>query len=437
LAEQNVNPEAAVPKPWWEGRRFRKIAFFVGIPILLWLMFRRTDPVAMNPSPRQVQQANTPVNWQQIQNEQRIAQQQAAEIATKKEQLERLRSAAEAIEGIKTDDIDLDTPQGQAELQNRLNQAQAAKLRALQSSQDQTRQAGQRYGGGSTGESKAEKLRKSLLASAVIYVKDPGTSTPNPSEQQMTERTDRPTQQTADNPIAADKKELAKEKKSLLDLPPDVVSRLTDEGSFRVLPQGTVVQAVLTNKLVGDAAGPVNVMTTVPVYAPGTHEMLMPAGVRIFGEAASVSGFGQSRLGTFFHRALLADGPILYSQSLDTMPGLDQQGAVGLKDKVNQHILSTIAISAVIGGIGGLANIGNYSSGLGSYGGMQQFQSGVSQYMSQSAMQVLNRFLNRQPTVEIRPGTRVDLIWAGDQKWPIFQDAIEALRQRSSLVAQF
>lgn len=435
MAEE-IKPEEAAPKPWWEGRRAKKIAFFVGIPLLLWIMFRRTDPVAIKPTRPTYQEQNAgAVNPQQIADAQKQALQEAAQIEATKEQLAKTQAAMGAQYGVKTDDIDLSTPQGQAELQNRIALARSANLAGSRTAtSESTRQnVGGNYRGGS-GESRAEKLRKALLSSAVVYQKSENSQAQNQptAPQQVTPQPIPPAQPQAAPPTQTAEHKAA----SLIDLPVDVVSKLTGEDEYRVLPQGTVVEAVLTNKLVGDAAGPVNVMLTTPVYAPGTHEVLLPPGARILGEAASIGGFGDSRLAVAFHRAILSAGPVQYSISLDTMPALDQQGAVGLTGKVNQHILSTIAISGVIGAIGGLANIGNYSSGVGSYGATQQFQSGVSQYMGQSAMQVLNRFINRRPTVEIRPGTRVKLIWAGDQSFPVYTEAIQALQEKRN-VAQF
>lgn len=420
MAEHQVNPEAVKPPPWWEGKRFKKVAFFVGVPFLLWLMFRRTEPVPL-PENKPAYQGSSSgaVTPKQVEDAQRDLLRLAADAAAKKEQLQKTLAAAAQSSGIKTDDLDLSTPQGQAELQNRLALARAAQANQVQLGQARSIQSGP--GGG--GESRADRLRKSLLTSAVVYVKEAKPTPPEP--QTATAQPQVPQALQGQETTKAEEKK----PKSLLDLPPEIVAKLTKNGDYRVLPQDTVVEAVLTNKLVGDAAGPVDVMLTTPIYAPGTHYVVFPAGTRILGEAASVGGFGESRMAVAFHRAIAGEGALLYSVSLDTMPALDQQGAVGLTGKVDQHILSTIAISGVIGAIGGLANIGNYSGNAGAYGGLQQFQSGVSQYMSQSAMQVLSRFINRRPNVEIPPGTRVKLKWVGDQNLPLHSSVMGALKE--------
>lgn len=432
MAEEPIKPEAATDKRWFESKRAKQVAVIVGIPLLLWLMFRGTKPVVIEPRPVAGYQNQTTaaVTPKQIAEAQQQAAQEQAAVEAKKAEMEKMAHTAASGLGVKTDDIDLSTPEGQAELQNRMALARSADLAGRQaqtaSTYRQYGDQGQRTGGGT---SPAENRRKALLSSAVVFVRAEQSTQAPATEPPQTYPVPEP------KPAEPVKKDESKPK-NLLDLPPSVVAQLQAEGDYRIVPQGTVVESVLTNKLVGDAAGPSNVMLTTPLYAPGTHEVLLPPGTRILGEAASVGGFGESRLAVAYHRSIVSVGPIQYSVSLDTMPGLDQQGAVGLKGKLNQHILSTIAISGVIGAIGGLSNIGNFSSGVGSYGASQQFQAGVSQYMGQSAMQVLNRFINRKPDVTIPPGTRVKLIWACDQSLPVYTEAIRAL-QESKDVAQF
>lgn len=439
MDEHQIRPEEAVSKPWWEGKQFKKVAFIIGVPLLLYILFHSTAPVPV-PAVKPVYpvQNTAIVNPQQVSEAEKQAQQIADQMEKKKEQLLKTEQATAAALGVKTDDLDLSTPEGESELRARIALAQSLNPNGRAPVPANYNQPEAGRGSTGSGQSRSEKMRQALLASAVVYVSNPQNQVAPQQEQRPVNPPQYPAVQvdpSTPNPEEKAGKEAAK-KRSLLDLPADVVSQLRQEQDYRVIPQGTVVESVLTNKLVGDAAGPVNVMITTPVYATGSHDILLPPGTRLLGEAESVGAFGDSRLAVVFHRAIITNGMLQYSLSLDTMPGLDQQGAVGLTGKVDQHILSTIAISGVIGAIGGLANIGNYSGNIGTYGAMQQFQSGISQSMGQSAMQVLNRFINRRPTVEIQPGTRVKLIWAGDQSLPIYSDVIQTLKEKRD-VAQF
>jgi type IV secretion system protein VirB10 len=186
------------------------------------------------------------------------------------------------------------------------------------------------------------------------------------------------------------------------------------------LPEGTILEAVLTNRLDGEQPGPVNCMITTDVYLPGTRLLLIPQGARVLGEASKVSAFGQQRLAVAFHR-ILVPGLNAYSIPLDhEMPGLAQAGETGLHDNVNSHYVSIFGASLAIGAIGGLAQIGNGTTGI-VYDPSVQFRNGISESMAQSADRVLDRFLNRMPTITIREGTRVKIVLTGDLQLPAYE----------------
>ena len=89
--------------------------------------------------------------------------------------------------------------------------------------------------------------------------------------------------------------------------------------------------------------------------------MLIPAGARILGETKPVQAFGETRLAVSFHRLLMPDGR---TYRLDQFLGLNQIGDAGLRDKVNQHYLSTFGAAAAVGLISGLSQYLG-SAGLG------------------------------------------------------------------------
>jgi type IV secretion system protein TrbI len=190
------------------------------------------------------------------------------------------------------------------------------------------------------------------------------------------------------------------------------------------LPEGTIVEAVLTNRLDGEQPGPVNCMITTDVYLPGTRLLLIPQGARVLGEASKVSAFGQQRLAVAFHRVIVP-GLHSYSIPLDKqMPGLAQAGETGLHDKTNSHYASIFGASLAVGAIGGLAQIGNGTTGI-VYDPSVQFRNGISESMAQSADRVLDRFLNRMPTITIREGTRVKIVLTDDLQLPAYDSMHE------------
>ena len=207
---------------------------------------------------------------------------------------------------------------------------------------------------------KEQQAYKSLFADNVVRqetVNASGPPQPASSAQQSGDsspqsvRTNPPDPHAQENPITDTQRKP-------LDFRPDA------QPTFW-LPEGTVMEAVLTNRLDGDAAGPVNCMITTDVYLPGTRMEVIPQGARVLGEASKVSSFGQQRLAVAFHR-ILVPGVHPYSIPLDKEPpGLAQAGQVGLHDKVNNHYFSIFGASLAIGAIGGLAQIGNGFSGFG------------------------------------------------------------------------
>ena len=111
------------------------------------------------------------------------------------------------------------------------------------------------------------------------------------------------------------------------------------------------------NRLDGDAAGPVKVLVSNPVYSHDRQHVLIPEGTIVLGEARKIgaTGFGQQRrMAVVFHRMIMPDG---YSVDLDQFHGLDQIGEEGLKDKVNNHYMQIFGTSIALGVIAGAGEI--------------------------------------------------------------------------------
>ncbi len=179
--------------------------------------------------------------------------------------------------------------------------------------------------------------------------------------------------------------------------------------------EGTILETVLTNRLDGTFAGPVNVMVTTNVYSHDHQQLLIPQGTRVLGEVEKVAGVGQQRLAVFFHRLIMADG---FVHSLDKYRGLSQVGETGLRDQVNHHYVQIFGASLAIGAIAGVAQAGA-SYGANS-GGVDAYQRGSSQSLSQSALHILDRFLNVLPTFTVREGHRIKIILTDDLLLPAY-----------------
>ena len=189
-------------------------------------------------------------------------------------------------------------------------------------------------------------------------------------------------------------------------------------GQPYALFEGTVIDTVLVNRLIGDFAGPVKVMVTNPVYSHDGQQVLIPQGTFLLGDVHKVSGTGQRRLAVTFHRMLMPDG---YSVDLDQFHGLDQTGATGLSDQVNNHYLQIFGASIALGVISGAAEATTYSSGY-NMSGPAMYEQGVASSLSQSGADVLQRFINILPTITIREGHRVKVYLTEDLLLPAYEN---------------
>ena len=187
----------------------------------------------------------------------------------------------------------------------------------------------------------------------------------------------------------------------------------SSSGKTYVLFEGTVIEALLVNRLDGSFAGPVLCMVSTDTYSHDGQHLLIPAGTKVIGEASKVDSFGQARLAVAFHRLLMPDG---YSESLDKFKGLDQQGTIALRDKVNNHYLKIFGASLAVGLFSGLSEF-NTGSALTS-NGSEIIRQGFGVGMAESGEQIMNRFLNVMPTITIREGNRVKIYISNDLLLP-------------------
>jgi type IV secretion system protein TrbI len=185
-------------------------------------------------------------------------------------------------------------------------------------------------------------------------------------------------------------------------------------GQYRLF-EGTIIETVLTNRLDSSFSGPVNCLVTTNVHSHDGQKLLIPQGTRVLGEVRKLDSFGQQRLSVTFHRLIMPDG---YSVSLDQFQGLDQIGATGLRDEINNHYLQVFGVSIAIGAIAGL---GQATTAYGvQESAAQAYQQGVTSSLSQSALHILDRYLNVLPTFTIREGYRIKIYLSQDLVLPAF-----------------
>jgi type IV secretory pathway VirB10-like protein len=189
-------------------------------------------------------------------------------------------------------------------------------------------------------------------------------------------------------------------------------------GQPYVVFEGTSIDTVLVNRLDGEFAGPLKVMVTNPIYSQDRQHLLIPEGTFILGDVQKVGGLGQKRLAVTFHRLLMPDG---YSVDLDQFHGLDQAGATGPKDKVNNHYVEIFGASIALGIISGAAEATNANQGYNETGS-EAYKQGISSSFAQSGATVLDRFINIPPTITIREGHRIKVYITQDMLLPAYEN---------------
>ena len=200
---------------------------------------------------------------------------------------------------------------------------------------------------------------------------------------------------------------------------PAYTGPITSTGPLHRVLEGTLVDTVLTNRLDGSVAAPVNCLVTNAVYSHDGQYVLIPAGSRVLGETKPVQTLGETRLAVAFNRLALPDGR---TYRLDQFLGLNEIGDAGLRDQVNQHYTSTFGASAAVGLISGFAQwLG--TAGLSRGGGDRTviMAGNVGDTTAQATAQSMNRFLNRLPTVTIREGHRVKVYLTSDLELPAYE----------------
>ena len=156
-------------------------------------------------------------------------------------------------------------------------------------------------------------------------------------------------------------------------------------------------------------------MLTTDVFSHDRQHLLIPQGSRILGEVKPVANTGQQRLAVAFHRIIMPDG---YSLSLDHFEGLNQVGETGLRDQVNHHYLEIFGVSMAIGAVAGLSQANTQYGATES--AVDVYRQGVAASLSQSALRILDRFLNILPTFTIREGQRIKVYLASDLVVPAY-----------------
>jgi type IV secretion system protein VirB10 len=226
-----------------------------------------------------------------------------------------------------------------------------------------------------------------------------------------------------------------------------------------LVPQGTMIRAVLENAVVSDLPGMVRAVTTEDVWSFDGRRILIPSGARLIGDYRSAIARGQTRVFIVWTRMLRSDGVSVQLGS----PGTDDLGRTGNAGYVDNKyverfgaaiVLSVVgAASQFIAGLGvrdtntGGATVtvtdpvtgittttqpsGNNSVLSQTDRARQIAAQTTSQTLTQLAQEALRDSINIPPTIYLDQGTRVIVFVRRDLDFSaLYPDPVrEALRE--------
>lgn len=162
---------------------------------------------------------------------------------------------------------------------------------------------------------------------------------------------------------------------------------------------GSVIAASLVTGINSDLPGLVTAQVTENVYDTVTGEVLLiPQGARLIGSYDSVVAYGQSRALVVWQRLIMPNGS---SVVIDNLPASDAAGYAGLEDAVDYHtwqLLKGIALSTLLG-VDSQLVFGNSQSNL-----IQAIRQSATESTNQAGQRIVEKDLNVQPTITVRPG---------------------------------
>lgn len=170
----------------------------------------------------------------------------------------------------------------------------------------------------------------------------------------------------------------------------------------RVVPQGTLIAAVLETALDSTQAGQARALVSSDVANLAGGPILIPRGSRLFGDYKAELGQGQNRVQIIWTRLVRPDGATVALSS----PAVDRLGRAGVKGSVNTYFLERLGNALLQSSL----DIGAAAAGRSIQGGS------VVVALPGSVSNATSQFLPPvpKPTIRVRAGTRIGVLVARD-----------------------
>ena len=188
---------------------------------------------------------------------------------------------------------------------------------------------------------------------------------------------------------------------------------------------GSIIPASLITGLNSDLPGSTIAQVTENVYDTVTGEhLLIPQGTRLFGKYDSVVAYGQKRALVIWSRLILPNGNSIV---IENLPATDVAGYAGLEDEVDIHtwqLLKGIALATLLG-VGTQISLGTNEDDL-----VKALRESVQQTTNRAGQRLVERELDVQPTITVRPGWPLRVIVSKDLVLKPYQEIQTAAKTK-------
>ena len=195
-------------------------------------------------------------------------------------------------------------------------------------------------------------------------------------------------------------------------------NRVVPQMSVYELKRGSVIPATLITGLNSDLPGRISAQVSQNVYDSATgYRLLIPQGAKLFGRYDSKISFGQERVLVVWTDLIFPNGSTL---QIGGMAGTDAEGYGGFKDKVDRHLWRKWSSAALIALIGtGIDMSMPQSSTLATQEtASDAARRNFAESFGRVAEQTISKNLNVQPTIQIRPGYKFNVLVDQDIIFP-------------------
>lgn len=172
--------------------------------------------------------------------------------------------------------------------------------------------------------------------------------------------------------------------------------------------EGSVIPGVMISGINSDLPGQIIAQVSQNVYdsVSGQH-LLIPQGTKMVGSYDSFVAVGQDSAMVAWRRLIFPDG---MSLELLNMPGADMGGYAGFRDQVNNHYFRVFGGAIMMSFLGAGFQM-TQPKPSGQYPSNQEIVAAeVSRNISQVGIELARRDMRIQPTIEIRPGYKFNIM---------------------------